>query len=396
MKKIAIFLCVCVCTFMVSAQTTFVLKHQKDTTISLKLIPYKYLQKKCDTVNLELTLVYDQVNEVITALISSKKQSDYNLIWIPPKDNGFYLSNIGKFQKNFKNKYNVSPSLNSHFKKQIKEVKMTELYPITYRNCEFIGYTVPDTVKCKAGGSKDKQSKLQDEMFNVNTMNSMNIKLSLNYKVLNKANVVDIRFFGFVPVKCKVSSLGYSKKVELQYIADGPLINIKLQRDPCVDEIKALKVVDSLIENLKREYNDIEIAKTEKNKRECDQIKSKVITQDKSLNIDGLYGSSLCNTLLSSVEEYHSWVKKITKYTDDMTCMLDPTELNQAAVKINKLVTKWDIDKKTDISEIDDIIKNLNPKINKYGSLCKSIKKVKDAIDSYNGAVDFYHIKTKK
>jgi len=182
----------------------------------------------------------------------------------------------------------------------------------------------------------------------------------------------------------------------LQYISDGPLINIKLLRDPCVDEIKALKIVDSLIMNLQSSYNDLEVAKKEKRKRDCDQIKSDVSAQDKKLNIDGLYGNSLCPTLLSNVREYHSWVDRITKYRDDMTCLLDPAELNQAAVKINNLVTKWDKDKKTDISEIDDIIKNMSPKISKYGALCKSIKKVKDAIDSYNGAVDFYNIKVKK
>ncbi len=396
MKKIVTLLCVCVCTLMVNAQTNFILKHQKDTTISLKLKPYKYSHKKCDTVDMELTLVYNQTEETITALISSKRQSNYNLLWIPPKDNGFLLTNLGKFQKDFKNKYHVKISLNSHLKKQIKEVKITELYPISYRNCEFSGYIVPDTVKCMAGGSKDKQSILQNEMFDINIMDSLNLKLSLSFKVLNKANVVDIRFFGFVPVISKGKSSASSKKLELEYISDGPLINIKLQRDPCVDEINALKEVDSLIENLKSVYNDLERARTEKNKRECDQIKSRVVIQDKNSNIRGLYGNSLCSTLLSNVDEYYSWVERITKYSDGMTCLLDPSELNQAAVKINKLVTKWDIDKKTDVSEIENIIKNINSKVNKYGPFCKNNKKVQDAIDSYYGAVDFYRIKFKK
>jgi hypothetical protein len=396
MKRLSIFLCICVCTVMVSAQTSFVLKHQKDTTVSLKLKPYKYSHKKCDTIDLELTLVFDQLTETINANVNNKRQSNYNLIWIPPKDNGFLLTNLGKFQKDFKNKYYVKISLNSHLKKQIKELKITELYPITYRNCDFLGYSVPDTVKCKAKGLKEKQSRLQNEMFDINIMDSMNITLSMSYKVLNKANVVDLRFFGFVPVISKGKSSSKIKKLELQYIADGPLINIKLHRDPCVDEIKALNDVDSIIENLKSIYTDLERARTEKNKKECDQIKSRVSAQDKNLNISGVYGNSLCNTLLSNIEEYHSWVEKILKYSDGMTCLLDPSELNQAAVKINKLVTKWDIDKKTDVGEIDNIIKNLSSKINKYSAFCRNNKKVQDALESYNGAVDFYHIKIKK
>jgi hypothetical protein len=395
MKKILLLLCVCAYTFAISAQTPIVLKHQKDTTISLKLNPYKYSHKKCDTVDLALTLVYDQATETITALLSSKKHSNFNLFWIPPKDNGFLLTNLSKFKKDFKKKYDVNISLSSHFKKQIKQLKMTELYPITYRNCEFLGNNISDTVRCKAGGTTKKQSKLRNEMFDVNIMNSTGSKLSLNYKVLNKAAVVDLRFFGFIPVSLKGKS-AYGKKLTLQYIADGPLVNIKLRRDPCVDEAAGLALVNNLIDSLKVDLSNLEIAKTEKRKRECDQIKAKVTAIDKSQNIDALYGNSPCTTLLSGIEEYHSLMDKILKYNDGMTCMLDPSELNQAAVKINKLVTKWDIDKKTDIGEIEDIIKTLSVKINKYGSFCKSNKKVKDALDSYNGAVDFYHIKVKK
>lgn len=396
MKKFALFFCFCICSLMIYAQAEIVLKHQQDTTILLKLQPYKYSAiGKCKDVDLNVTFAYNQMDEIITATISCINEPAYNLMWMPPKDNKLFLSKKGKLKKQFKMKYDVKLALSHQFKKQIKEAKaLTEFHPINYSGCEFMGCSVQETARYTKGDS----SKLRNEMFYLDKMYSEKIKLNLNFKVLNKATTVGLSFFGFVPFQSKQRLASYQDKLQMQYISDGPKYSFKIQRDPCIDAIEAIDKINSLIQNMQSDSVDMNLASATKKYSDCEQIKNDVIKQVQELDINGKYNNSVCQTLLSAVSHYNSLSQYISNFActgGPCNCTLSPRDLNAAAADINKLVTKYIVNKKTDISEIPNIIKKMKQRISAQPKCCKQNSNYNDAIKTYNGAEKFYNKEVK-
>ncbi|MFZ4398518.1 MAG: hypothetical protein ACOYO1_00675 [Bacteroidales bacterium] len=357
MKKIIILIFIFVNALTINAQSTIIISNN-DSTENFNFIikPINEPLKGSYNINLNIKFFYNQSTEIVTAIITNSMPSRYNFIWMPEKSE-FTDYNL---KSSFKEKYQKKLSFSRSFKRQIKGGWKGKFDSNTYSGCNYVGLI--------NNGIKFENDFLKNEMFNLNGIN-----LYLYFKVIDKAEYLTINFSNLIPFEKKTK-----RKMQLQYIGESKNFQIRILRNPCLEESQTKDFINIQIVNLKKSLNNLEIAKNKKDCKEIEEIKK--LTDDDYLqqNIKNKYENSLCPSLVSLVQEYLKTYDNIKIFScpkiepcDQEEVIKSKNELNLNIENLNKFNSEKKEIKSTEEynlrmsawKDIEDEYTNINTKV---------------------------------
>jgi hypothetical protein len=340
MKRTVFLLSFILCTLILRAQEKVTLMHQ-DTSreYTVTIVPFIYTNEACKKFSLKVRFTYNEYDETISALLTCPDSTKYDMIWKPRvriNTKGGKTKGLNEYF----NKYGEKVSLSKHFKKQVKDQRIDFVDSVSCENCRIQGY--------RAGRKKFENPNLENELFYLK-----NLELKVIFDVANKSNP-EINFCDFIPVLLKGSS--DKKKLELQYVAQGPIFKFSIKQDPCIEESNEIgREFMGQTHKMEHDYAVIAAARNQKNRALFDQLKLQYENEYKTMiPLKVKYAQSRCD----SIQKLITLLRRVTEIPFEPCQSFEVKDLTDSIMKSYSVVNdyckkKMSAEQKADWKEVN-------------------------------------------